>query len=117
MKKLILFSVLASMLLTSSDITTKSGDGYTIDEIYEKFDLDYGTLDEDGNSIDFIFLVSDIEAGTYDIELTDGPGDLYQIKGTDFFLTFNGYFGYAGWGTDCIMVIEGGYYASKVYKK
>ncbi len=73
-------------------MTNNSSDSYVIDEIYEKFDLDYGTLDDQGNSIDFIFLISDLETGTYEIELTDGPGDLYQVKGTDFYLTFNRYF-------------------------
>jgi hypothetical protein len=93
-----------------------SNDGYTVDEFYKKLELDYGTLDEDGNTIEFIFIKTTLEEGKYEIELTDGPGDLYEIKGTDIFITFNGYFGYAGYGTECILKVSGGYYSSTVYK-
>lgn len=91
-------------------------ESYTVDEFYKKIELDYGTLDEDGQPIDFVFVKTEIESGTYEIELTDGPGDLYEIKGTDIYIEFLGYFGYAGYGTECIMRVEGGYYSSTVYK-
>lgn len=91
-------------------------DSYTVDEFYKKIDLEYGTLDDDGNSIDHVFIKSQLESGTYEIELTDGPGDLYKVKGTDIFIKFNGYFGYAGYGTECILKVAGGYYSSTVYK-
>ena len=93
-----------------------SNDGYTVDEFYKKIDLDYGTLDESGSSIDFIFVKTELDEGKYEIELTDGPGDLYEVKGTDIYITFNGYFGYAGYGTECILKVNGGYYSSTVYK-
>ena len=93
-----------------------SNDGYTVDEFYKKMELDYGTLDENGSPIDFIFVKTDLEAGKYEIELTDGPGDLYEIKGTDIYVTFNGYFGYAGYGTECILKVESSYYTSTIYK-
>lgn len=93
-----------------------ANDGYTVDEFYEKIDLEYGTLDEDGDPIDFVFVKTNLDEGKYEIEITDGPGDLYEIKGTNIFLTFNGYFGYAGYGTECILKVSGGYYSSTVFK-
>jgi hypothetical protein len=84
-------------------------DSYSVDEVYKKIDLDYGTLDEDGQSIDHVFIKSNLDAGTYEIDLTDGPGDLYEISGTDIYLKFRGYFGYAGYGTQCILKVEGQY--------
>ncbi|WP_010665438.1 hypothetical protein [Marinilabilia salmonicolor] len=101
---------------TKSTNNSMSNDGYTVDEFYKKIGLDDGALDEDGNSIDFIFVETDLDQGKYEIELTDGPGDLYEIKGTNIFITFNGYFGYAGYGTECILKVNGGYYSSTVYK-
>ena len=47
-----------------------------------KIDLDNGKLDERGQSSDFVFVKIDLDAGKYEIEITDGPGDLYEIKGT-----------------------------------
>lgn len=101
-------------VVENNNINSLSNDGYTVDEFYKKVDLDYGTLDEDGQQIDFIFVKTSIDAGDYEIELTDGPGDLYEIKGTDLYVTFNGYFGYAGYGTECILRVE--YYSSTIYK-
>lgn len=118
--KKILFGLLLLMGLfsfTSKNTNqTMSNDGYTVDEFYKKVNLDAGTLDENGNSIDFIFVKTSLDAGKYEIELTDGPGGLYEVKGTNIYISFNGYFGYAGYGTDCILKVNGGYYASTVYK-
>jgi hypothetical protein len=91
-------------------------DSYSVDEFYKKIDLDYETLSEEGGPIEFIFVKAELESGTYEIELTDGPGDLYEVKGTNTFIKFSGYFGYAGYGTKCILKVEGGYYTSTVYK-
>jgi hypothetical protein len=91
-------------------------DSYTVDEFYKKVEMDAGTKEEDGKSIDFVFVKTSLESGTYEIELTDGPGDLYEVKGTDIYIEFRGYFGYAGYGTECIMKVEGDYYSSTVYK-
>ena len=91
-------------------------DSYSVDEFYKKIELDYGTLGEDGRPIDFVFVRTELDGGNYKIELTDGPGDLYEVKGTDIFIEFRGYFGYAGYGTECILKVESGYYSSIVYK-
>jgi len=101
---------------SKSTNNSMSNDGYKVDEFYKKIELDYGALDENGSPIDFIFVKTDLEEGKYEIELTDGSGDLYEIKSTDIFVTFNGYFGYDGYGTECILKVNGGYYSSTVYK-
>lgn len=88
---------------------------YTVDEFYERIELDYGTLDETGYPIDYIFIKTDLDRGQYKIDLTDGPNDLYEIKGTDVFISFRGYFGYAGYGTECVLEVSSSYSAT-VYK-
>ena len=90
---------------------------HDIDEFYKKIDLDYGTLDESGSSIDFIFVKTELKQGKYEIEITDGPGDLYEIKGTDMFVKFRGYYGYAGYGEEGILVVGTSAYSSTFYKK
>src|SRR5690606_23102714 len=79
---------------------------YALDEVYIKQELDAGTLDQDGNEIDFIFTPHQLNAGKYEISITDGPGDLYEIKGTDFYITFVGYYGYAGYGDEGLLIIN-----------
>ncbi len=118
MMRLSLFFTIGFLIFSSSAIAQSLDDldSYSVDEFYKKIELDYGTLDEDGQSIDFVFVKTDLESGIYEIELTDGPGDLYEVKGTDIYIEFRGYFGYAGYGTECIMKVEGGYYSSTVYK-
>lgn len=90
-------------------------DSYTVDEFYKKVDLDSGTLGEDGRSIDFIFVKTELDKGTYEIKLTDGPGDLYEVIDTDIFIEFRSYFGYAGYRKECILKV-GSHYSSTVYK-
>jgi hypothetical protein len=116
MKKYLYIIVLVCISNFSFSQSLDDLDSYTVDEFYKKVELDAGTLGEDGSSIDFVFVKTSLESGTYEIELTDGPGDLYEVKGTDIFIDFRGYFGYAGYGTECIMKVEGGYYSSTVYK-
>ncbi|MEQ3498183.1 hypothetical protein ABMY20_00325 [Tenacibaculum sp. SSH1-16] len=89
-------------------------DSYTVDEFYKKVELDDETLDEDGDEIEYIYVKTNVDKGDYKIELTDGDGDLYEIKGTNLYVTFNGYFGYAGYSKKCIMKVD--YYSAKVYK-
>jgi len=89
-------------------------DSYTVDEFYKKVELDRGTLDEDGREIDYIYVKTELDSGDYKIDLTDGDGDLYEVKDTNIFIKFNGYFGYAGYSTECILKVE--YYSSTVYK-
>ena len=90
---------------------------YAVDNIYKKIEVDYGTLDDEGEEIGYILVETELETGIYEIELTDGPGDTYEIKGTDIFVTFNYYFGYAGYGTECYMEVTNGYNPATIYKK
>lgn len=92
-------------------------DDYTVDEFYEKTDVPAGTLDQEGDDIDYIFVETDLDEGTYEIEITDGPGDLYEIKGTSYFIRFQGYYGYAGYGEEGILVVGKSYYSSTFYKE
>ena len=116
MKKILTFLIFAFLTQLPFSQSLDNLDSYTVDQVYKKIDLEYGTLDDDGQPIDYIFVKTELEKGNYEIELTDGPGDLYEIKGTDIYVTFRGYFGYAGYGTECILKVKGGYYLSTVYK-
>ena len=91
-------------------------DSYAVDEFYQKIELDYGTLDESGYVIDHIYAKTDIDLddGKYEVELSDGPGDLYEIRGTNIFVKFIGYFGYAGYSTSCILEVF--YNSATIYK-
>ncbi|NQY30388.1 MAG: hypothetical protein HRT69_13055 [Flavobacteriaceae bacterium] len=89
-------------------------DSYTVDEFYKKVELDYDTLDEDGNAIEYLYVKTELDKGSYEIDLTDGDGDLYEVKNTNIYIKFNGYFGYAGYSTECILKVE--YYSATVYK-
>jgi len=105
--------ILSLILFT---LNSSEREEYDIDEIYEKIDLDYGTLDEDGDDIDFLFSPTTIKQGTYEVEITDGPGDLYEIKGTNYYLKFRSYYGYAGYGDEGILIIGSNTYSSKFVK-
>lgn len=78
--------------------------------------MPYGTLDPNGNDIDYILVKTDLDAGFYEISLTDADGDLYEVKGTDFYIEFRYYFGYAGYSTDCYLEINS-YGGGTVYKR
>jgi hypothetical protein len=94
-------------------------DSYDVEEFYKKVELENDSLDEDGDDIDFVFVKTkvNLDEGLYEIEITDGPGDLYEIKGTDLFVRFRGYYGYAGYGEECIMKVTGSYYSpATIYK-
>ena len=89
---------------------------YNIDEFHKKIDLDNGTLDQNGDDISFIFVKTKLDAGKYEVEISDGPGDLYEINGTDIYITFREYYGYAGYGDEGILIVGGSTYSSTFYK-
>jgi hypothetical protein len=89
-------------------------DSYTVDEFYKKLELERGTLDKDGDEIEYVYVKTELDNGDYKIDLTDGDGDLYKVKDTNIFIKFNGYFGYAGYSTECILKVES--FSSTVYK-
>lgn len=108
------------LLLTASGFSQslEDLDSYDIEKVYKKVELDSETLDEDGDEIEFIFVETefDVQRGKYEIELTDGPGDLYEIIDTGYFVTFRSYYGYAGYRDECILEVTGGYYPGIIYK-
>ena len=119
MKKPLLITTISILVfcLAGHSQSLSDADSYTIDQIYKKVELDYGTLGPDGQPIECVFVEADIKDGTYEIDITDGPGELYEIKDTDYYISFNGYFGYAGYSTKCILKKSGnGYNSSIVYK-
>lgn len=89
-------------------------DSYIVDGFYKKVELDYGTLSEDGEEIEYVYVKTKVDKGDYKIDLSDGDGDLYEIKDTNIYIKLNGYFGYAGYSTECIMKVDN--YSSTVYK-
>lgn len=114
--KTTLLSFMILFICTAATTTSKAKmEEYSIDKTYRKVELDYGTLDEQGQSIDFIFIKEDLKAGRYEVEITDGPNDLYEIKGTNYFIKFNSYYGYAGYGDKGILEISN-YGSGSFYK-
>lgn len=87
-----------------------------ISNIYQKTNLKLNTLDENGSPISFVFLETSLKQGKYSVEITDGPGDLYQIKGTETFIKFQLFHGYAGWGEQGILVVGTGFYSTYFVK-
>lgn len=63
------------------------------------------------------FVKTELKEGKYEIEITYGLGDLYEIKGTDMYIKFRGYYGYTGYGEEGILVVGSSAYSSTFYKK
>lgn len=103
--------VLISFILGASFETE-----YGVEDFYRKVELDDNTLDEDGREIEFVFVKTDIKQGRYEVEIADGPGELYEIKGTEYYVKFRSYFGYAGYGTEGILIVGTSAWASKFIK-
>lgn len=89
---------------------------YGIDEIYQKVNLESGSLDQRGRRIDYVFVKTELDQGKYEVEITDGPGDLYHVKGTNYYLEFRSYYGYAGYGDEGILEIGYTNWSSTFYK-
>ena len=111
---LILGLFLVAQLSFGQDLKEYNGDSlqdfesFSVDSFYKKVELDYGTLDEYGNHISIIYSKSeaDIEPGHYEIEISDGPGELYEIIGAEAFVQFRGYYGDVGYRDKCVLVIQ-----------
>jgi hypothetical protein len=107
------FLLIVLLTIAQGDIPTEQ---YDIDAIYKKVDLDSGTLDDDGEDIDHIFVQTELKEGKYEIEITDGPGELYEVKGTDLYLKFRSYYGYAGYGDEGLLIIGSSSWSSEFIK-
>ncbi len=112
------FKILLTLILAfaSNILSAQKFEEFDIDEFYKKVELDAETLDEDGNTIEFIYVKSELKQGKYEIVITDGPGDLYEIKGTSMYIKFRGYYGYAGYGQEGILIVGNSAYSSTFYK-
>jgi len=98
-----------------SDVDKKELEECRIDEVYVKKTLPYGSLGEDGRAIDCIYVKGTIDNGRYDVSISDGKGDLYNVNGTDYYITFTSFHGYAGYAEEGILDING--YNAYFYKK
>jgi len=74
-------------------------------------------LDKEGNQIEFVFVKTVLKEGKYKIEITDGPGDLYEVKGTDYFIKLGVYYGYAGYSEEGTLDVGSSAWSSTFYKK
>ncbi len=117
MKKILFLIPITLFFIILSGFTTQDYEEYVIEEFYKKVELPHGSLDEDGQSIECVYVKTEIETGKYEIEITDGPRDLYNIKGSNLYITFSRYYGYAGYGDAGILVVNSGYTSSKFYKE
>lgn len=88
---------------------------YYIQEFYSKVDLPYGAIDQSGIQVDAVYVPTDLSSGTYEIIISDSTGDLFEIEGTDTYIRFSSYFGYA-YRQKCLLQVESGYSSSYVYK-
>ena len=73
-------------------------------------------LDEDGNHIEYVYVTTESEEGVQEIEITDDEGDLYEIKNTGYYITFRGFYGFAGFGEEGILVVGKSSWSSTFYK-
>jgi len=89
----------------------------SIEEFYEKIELEAGTLDEDGESIDHVYVTTELEEGVYEVEIADHKGDLYKINYTGYYFTFQWLYGLAGLGEEGILVVGKSGWSSTFYKK
>jgi len=117
MKSTCIFIIFFSFCFLLKAQSYEDWDDYDIQEFYVKKDLKPGALDEDGNEISFVFLPTEIKQGTYEVEIADYSSDLYEIKGTGYYCKFRGYYGYAGYGEEGILIVESSTYSSTFYKK
>lgn len=101
----------------SPTLAQEGWEEHLIDAFYTKIELTAGTLDENGSGISFVFVPTEIKTGVYEVEVTDGPGDLYEIKGTDYFCRFAYHYGYAGYGDEGVLKVERGYQSSAFFTK
>ncbi|WKK65924.1 hypothetical protein [Lutimonas zeaxanthinifaciens] len=113
-KHLILGLFLVSQLSIGQELKEYNGaslqdyESFSVDSFYKKIELDYGTLDEYGNHISIIYAKSEVkfESGQYEIEISDGPGELYEVIGADLFVQFRGYYGDVGYRDKCVLAVQ-----------
>lgn len=119
MKKILAFIIISiiSTTLTFGQ-SYKNWDSKSIDEFYEKVNVKNGTLGEDGKKISNVFVPASIKQGTYEVTIVDYKNDLYEIKGTDYYVVFRSYVGYWGYsGKTGVLEVGSSAWSSKFYIK
>lgn len=72
-----------------SSYTLDAQEEHDVVAVYEKVDLDYGTLDEEGEEISFVLIKTSLKSGRYSIEIGDKINSyLYNVKGSNLYLKF-----------------------------
>ncbi len=117
MKSIILLLLLLTFQLDSYAQSYKNWEDEAVEEFYEKVSVKSGTLGEDGREISCIFIPTEIKEGVYEVEIADYKNDLYEVKGTNYYVKFRGFYGYAGFGDEGILVVGKSAWSSTFYKK
>ncbi len=117
---LLILTILSLFLYTSTNAKAQDyieWENEDVDEFYIKKSVKRGTLSQKGNKISFILEPTEMKPGVYEVEITDHDNDIYEIKNTDYFVKFRGYYGYAGYGDEGILVVGSSSWSSTFYKK
>lgn len=118
MKKLFVLLILVlSIQITSYSQTYKTWENENVAEFYEKVAVKNGTLAEDGKNISYVFVPAIIKQGEYEVKIADYKNDLYEIKGTDYYVKFKGFFGFAGYGKEGVLVVGSSVWSNTFYRK
>lgn len=112
---LLLLLIIASFGIKAQEY--KNWENEDVQEFYEKIPVKNGTLNEDGEEISFVLVPKAIKQDVYKVEIADFKNDIYEIKGTNYFVKFRGYYGYAGYGDEGVLVVGNTAYSSTFYKK
>jgi spore germination protein GerM len=72
-------SIILIFVIVPSIVYSQNFEDHDIDQFYKKVELEDGILNEEGEEIDFILTKESMEDGKYEVEITDGPGELYRV--------------------------------------
>lgn len=88
MRTFLIFGVL--MILSSFTIASdRVQEEHDVVGVYEKVDLDYGTLDDEGEEISFVLVKTNLKNGMYSIEIGDKVNStIYGVRGSNLYLKF-----------------------------
>lgn len=107
-----LFILLA--LVSTQKLICQNAEKHDVLEVYKKVYLEFGSLDENGSPIDFVFQKSTLEKGTFPVVIQKGPGNLFEITGTDYYITFATGFRTEEYGKESKLIVGEGYKDIKV---
>ena len=115
-KKFVVLLILLVSSIIAYGQTYKNWDSKNIDKFYEKVSVKNGTLSEDGSKISYVFVPCEIKQGVYEVRIVEYKKDLYEIQGTDYYVTFSFFVGYWGYvGKNGILEVGSASWSSKFY--